>query len=199
EPIHARPAGPVERALRWQRQNRGRAIVVGVLALLVAIFAIGGPIAAGWYAAIARRAENDRDQALAALAAVRADQRSAPRNDMQPPIERDLKLLQGNWRPAKVDGKLPGGFVLTIKESKIRMSYFVGGGGGMMQVEEIDAPFELRAVGSQGRLVPTKKGTGVSEMIYHVDPDRLIIEVGWCGSNKVSLKGEWKRSPEGEP
>ena len=106
--------------------------------------------------------------------------------------------MQGEWRAAKIDGKFPGGFVLAINKSKIRMSYFVGGGGGMMQVEEIEAPFELKVAGSQKRIVPTKKETRVTEITYRLDGDRLVIEAGSCGDG-VSLKGEWKRSEPGEP
>lgn len=192
EPVRARPVGPLRQLWRW-RGRRPRLAAAASLALLpAALLGIGGPIAAVRYAAAARRAEDDRNRALADLAALRAAQSDALVADVRPSLDRELKLLQGQWAAVKVDEKLPGGFVLAIHNSTLTISYFVGGGGGMFNVENVEAPFELKVVGSQTRIVPTKKGTGVSEITYRVNGGRLIIDAGSCG--KISLKGEWKRS-----
>jgi len=114
------------------------------------------------------------------------------------PLELDLKLLQGQWAAGKVEGKLPGGFQFGFHKSTILISYFRGGGGFMQQVENLEAPFVMKLTRDKRRLVPTKKGSGVSEIIYRVQGDRLVIEAGTCGNN-ISLKGEWKRLPPGLP
>jgi len=59
EPIHARPAGAVERIGRWCRRNRALAVSVGVVAMLLLTVAIGSTIAA-------LRIDQERKQAEAA-------------------------------------------------------------------------------------------------------------------------------------
>jgi hypothetical protein len=120
-----------------------------------------------------------------------------PRAKKDDSLEKDLKLLQGRWRPLNTAGKLPDRFQIEFHKSELVISYARDGGGFMVQVVTITAPFELKQVGNKRRLSPSKKGTGVSEITYRVEGDRLIIEGGTCGA-KIALQGEWKRAPEGE-
>jgi WD40 repeat protein len=76
EPIHARPAGPVERAAKWARRRPASAALCGLLA---AAFLLGlGALVWGWQAAqVARRDTElraDREAAQKRAEAARADQ-----------------------------------------------------------------------------------------------------------------------------
>lgn len=125
---------------------------------------------------------------------------SQPAKDPSP-LEKDLRMLQGKWYPHKTEEKLPSVFELTIHKSGLVISYGEPGGGGMTKIVNLEAPFELKQDGNKRRIIPSKKATGVSEITYLVEGDRLTIEEGTCGAggNKISLKGEWKRGREQAP
>jgi hypothetical protein len=117
------------------------------------------------------------------------------------PLEKDLRMLQGTWRPHRTEEKLPSVFALTIHKSGLVISYGEPGGGGMTMTVNLGGPFELKQDGKKRRIIPGKKATGVSEITYRVEGDRLTIEEGACGAGgaKISLKGEWKRGREQAP
>ena len=114
------------------------------------------------------------------------------------PLDKDLQMLQGKWDPHKTKAKLPPVFELTIHKSELVISYGEPGGGGMMNIVNLGGPFELKQDGKKRRLIPGKKATGVSEITYRLDGDRLIIEAGTC-SGKISLNGEWRRAQPEAP
>lgn len=122
--------------------------------------------------------------------------RSQPAKD-PPPLEKELRMLQGKWYPHKTEAKLSS-FELTIHKSELVISYAKDGGGGMLNIVNLEAPFELKLDGHKHRIIPSKRGTGISEITYRVKGDRLTIEEGAC-SEKISLKGEWKRARSEAP
>jgi hypothetical protein len=116
-------------------------------------------------------------------------------------LEKDLRTLQGKWYPLKTEEKLSSVFELTIHKSGLVISYGEPGGGGMTKIVNLGGPFELKQDGNKRRIIPNKKAIGVSEITYRVEGDRLTIEEGTCGAggDKISLKGEWKRTREQAP
>jgi serine/threonine protein kinase len=62
-PITARPAGRVEKAVRWCRRHPGRATSAGLAVLILLLFAVGGPIIALRFDRARRAAETERARA----------------------------------------------------------------------------------------------------------------------------------------
>ena len=116
-----------------------------------------------------------------------------------PPVQDDLKKLQGTWRPLKKiekSGYLHLEFGKDLKDGKdyLAVIHAVDGGGRMLDVGNAVVKIELKADGKKRVLIPTKKSASVSQIVYKFDGDSLVIEEGECNiHHKVSLKGRWQR------
>ncbi len=73
EPIHARPAGRVERTWRWCRRNPRMATLTGLVAALLVTLAVGGTTAAVLISRAYDRAKVDREKAVVSQQQAEAD------------------------------------------------------------------------------------------------------------------------------
>jgi tetratricopeptide (TPR) repeat protein len=87
EPIHARPAGRIERLARWCRRNPRVAVLSSLVLGLLVLLATGSTVAAVWIGAARNQAERERQAALASAqraqeseAAARSSQEKAAAN-----------------------------------------------------------------------------------------------------------------------
>jgi hypothetical protein len=131
-----------------------------------------------------------------AVANSRADDKAAK---APPPVQDDLKKLQGTWRPLKKiekSGYLHLQFGKDLKDGEVYLQviHAVDGGGQMLNVGDAVVKIQLKEDGEKRIIIPTKKSESVSRIVYKLDGDSLVIEEGDCTiHHKVSLKGRWQR------